>query len=121
MRIFLSVTAILAWVISLALLLMPKQFFEPMGIELTPLLATIPQAQGATLFGLGVVNWLGRNAEKRGLIAILGGNLVVQFLSILVLIRSMSLGTGAAVAPGMVLHVVLGSLCAYFLLKARKM
>ncbi len=121
MKIFLAVAAILAWLFSLMLLFMPKEFYLPTGIEMTPLLATIAQAHGATLFGLGVVNWLGRKAEKQGLIAILGGNLTVQVLSLLVVIRTMTLGPGSAVAPGLVIHVVLGSLFAYYLLKARKM
>ncbi len=121
MKIFLSVAAVLAWLFSLMLLLVPKEFYAPTGIEMTPLLATIAQAHGATLFGLGVVNWLGRNAEKKGLIAILGGNLVVQVFSLLVVIRTMTLGAGSAVAPGIVIHVALGSLFGYYLMKARKM
>jgi hypothetical protein len=32
----------------------------------------------------------------------------------------MQLGAGAAVAPGVIIHFVLGGLFAYFLLKARK-
>ena len=41
---------------------MPGEFYAPTGIEMTAKLGTIAQAHGATLFGLGVVDWLARNA-----------------------------------------------------------
>jgi hypothetical protein len=119
MKILLSVAAVLAWIFGAMLLLMPAQFYAPTGIDMPPLTATVAQAHGATLFGLGIVNWLARVADRRGLIAVLGGNLVVQILSLIVVLRTMSLGPGMAVAPGVVIHVVLGSLFAFFLLKAR--
>lgn len=50
----------------------------------------------------------------------LAGNLVVQVLSLGVVLRTMTLGAGAAVAPGVVIHVVLGGLFAHFLWKARR-
>lgn len=120
-KIFLSIAAILAWVFGGMLMFMPDKFYAPTGITMTPLLATLAQAHAATLIGLGVVDWLARNAEKRGLIAVLAGNLVVQILSLTVVIRTMQLGAGSAVAPGVVIHVILGSLFAFFLLKARKL
>lgn len=121
MRIFIAVAAVLAWLFGAMLLLMPGDFYGPTGISMTPMLATVAQAHGATLIGLGVVNWLARKAERTGLIAILTGNLVVQVLSLVVVIRTMMLGAGTTVFPGVIIHVVLGSLFAYFLLKARKL
>lgn len=115
MKIFLSIAAILAWLFGAMLLLVPAGFYAPTGIQMTPLIATIAQAHGATLVGLGCVNWLARNADRRGLTAVLGGNLVVQLLSLGVVLRTMQLGAGMAVAPGVVIHVVLGSLFGYFL------
>jgi len=120
MRIFLAIAAVLAWLFGAALLLAPASFYRPTGIEMTPLLATIAQAHGATLIGLGVIDWLARNAEPVGARAVLGGNLVVQVLSLGVVIRTMTLGAGAAVAPGIFIHVILGSLFAFFLTRARK-
>ena len=119
MKLFLAVAAILAWLFGAMLLIVPAKLYAPTGITMTPMLATLAQAHGATLIGLGVVNWLARNAEKRGLIAVLGGNLVVQLLSLGVVLRTMQLGAGAAAVPGIVIHVVLGSLFGFFLLKAR--
>lgn len=103
------------------LLFIPGQFYLPTGIAMTPMLATIAQAHGATLFGLGCINWFARRADKQGLIAILAGNFVVQMLSLGVVIRTMMLGAGVAVAPGIVIHVVLGSLFIFFFFKARKL
>ena len=120
MKLFLSIAAVLAWVFGCALMLAPAKFYEPTGISFTPMLGTIAQAHGATLVGLGVVNWLARNADRQGLIAVLGGNLVVQLLSLLVVLHTMSLGAGAAVTPGVIIHVVLGSLFAFYLLRVRR-
>lgn len=120
MKIFLSIAAVLAWLFGAALLIAPGPFYAPAGIAMTPMLGTVAQAHGATLVGLGVIDWLARNAEKRGLVAVLAGNLVVQVLSLAVVLRTMALGAGAAVAPGVAIHVVLGGLFAYFVWKARK-
>ena len=117
MKIFLSIAAVLAWVFGLALILTPDKFYSPTGIIMTPLLATIAQAHGATLFGLGVVNWLAKKADRKGLIAVLTGNLFVQTLSLGVVIRTIML-VGMAVFPGAIIHITLGSLFAYFLYKA---
>jgi hypothetical protein len=121
MRVFLACAAILAWLFGLMLLTMPGPFYAPTGIAMTPMLATLAQAHGATLIGLGVVNWLARGAERQGLVAVLTGNLVTQALSLLVVLRTMQLGAGSAVAPGVVIHVALGGFFAFFLVKARRL
>jgi len=120
MKIFLGIAAVLAWFFGAMLIAMPDKFYEPTGIAMTPMMATLAQAHGATLIGLGLIDWLARNAERQGLIAVLAGNLVVQVLSLLVVFRTMQLGAGMAVAPGVVIHVALGSLFGYFLLQARR-
>jgi hypothetical protein len=55
-----------------------------------------------------------------GMVAVLAGNFIVQPLSLLVVPRTMQLGAGAAVLPGVVIHLVLGSLFAFFLLRTRR-
>jgi hypothetical protein len=120
MSLFLTISAALAWLFGAALIAVPEQFYQPTGIAMTPLLATVAQAHGATLIGLGVINWLARDADPKGLVAVLGGNLVVQILSFAVIVRTMLLGPGLAVAPGILTHIVLGSFFTYFLLRARK-
>lgn len=121
MKLFLSIAAILAWIFGAMLLLIPANFYTPTGIAMTPMIATIAQAHGATLVGLGVIDWLARNAERQGLVAVLAGNLVVQILSLAVVVRTMLLGAGTAVAPGVVIHVVLGGFFVYFLVRARRL
>jgi hypothetical protein len=121
MKIFISISAVLAWMIGALLIIAPEKLYAPAGIAMTPLLATIAQAHGATLVGLGVINWLSRGRDKRSLIAVLLGNLVVQLLSLGVVLRTMSLGAGSAVTPGVVIHVVLGGFFAFYLVKARNM
>ncbi len=119
MKLFLAIAAALAWLFGAALLFAPGPFYAPTGIVMTPQLATIAQAHGATLVGIGVIDWLAREADHRGLVAVLSGNLVVQTLSLVVVLRTMALGAGAAVAPGVVIHVVLGSFFIFFLMKVR--
>jgi hypothetical protein len=65
-----------------------------------------------------VINWFARDADRRGLIAVLGGNLVVQILSLVIVVRTMMLGAGTKVAPGIAIHVVLGAFCGFFLAQA---
>ena len=84
------------------------------------MIATLAQAPGATLIGRGVTHWLARQAEKCGLLAVPTGRLVVQILSLIVVLPTMQLGGGIAVAPGVVIHVAFGSLYGLSLLKARK-
>lgn len=115
MKIFLAVSAVLAWLFGLMLLFRPADFYVPTGIAMTPLVATLAQAHGSTLVGLGVINWLARNAERNGLRAVLAGNLVVQVLSLVVVVITMRAGAGVKVAPAIGIHVVLGALNAFFL------
>jgi len=117
MNIFLMIAAVLAWLVGGMLLLAPEQFYAPTGISMTPMMATVAQAHGATLIGLGVVDWFVRGADWRGVMAVLSGNLAVQVLSLFVVLRTMQLGAGTAVLPCVVIHVVLGSLFAVFLLR----
>jgi len=120
MNIFLMIAAVLAWLVGGMLLFVPQQFYAPTGIAMTSMMATVAQAHGATLVGLGVVDWLARGADRRGTMAVLAGNLVVQVLSLAVVLKTMALGVGMAVLPGVIIHVVLGSLFAFFLLRARR-
>ena len=50
MRAFLAVAAILAWLFAAMLLFAPAAFYEPVGITLTPLLATVNTASTVPLW-----------------------------------------------------------------------
>lgn len=119
MKLFLSISAVLAWLFGIGLLFFPNQFNAPLGIVMTPILATVAQAHGATLIGLGTLNWFARKAEGQGLRAVLIGNLTVQALSFCVAIRIFML-VGAKDMPALIIHTVLGSFFAYFLFKGKK-
>jgi hypothetical protein len=120
MKIFLGIAAILGFLFGFSLLFAPVGFYQPVGLNMTPMMATVAQAHGATLLGLSLVNWLSRSADRAGLIAVFAGNLLVQVASLGVVLRTMSLGAGAAVAPGVVIHVVLGAAFAACLVKTVK-
>jgi hypothetical protein len=121
MNIFLMIAAVLAWMFGGAMLFVPEQFYAPTGIAMTPMTATVAQAHGATLVGLGVIDWFARGADRRGISAVLAGNLVVQVLSLFVVLRTMQLGAGTAVLPAVVIHLVLGSLFALFLFRVKRL
>jgi len=120
-KIFLSIAAVFAWLFGAMLLLAPGPFYAPTGLAMTPSVATIAQAHGATLVGLGVITWMARGANRQGLVAVLTGNLAVQILSLGVAIRTMMLGAGAGATPSMLIHVVLGVLFLFFLLQTKKL
>jgi hypothetical protein len=120
MKVFLAIAAVLAWLFGLMLLLAPTQFYAPVGIVMTPMLATVAQAHGATLVGLGTVDWLARQAQGRGLVAVLAGNLVIQILSFVVAVRTSMLGAGASATPAFVIHLLLGAGFALFLVRTRR-
>jgi hypothetical protein len=88
---------------------------------MTARLDSVTQAYGATLIGLGVLDWLGRDAGRRGHIAVFAGNLIVQALSLYVVVRTALPGAGWVVAPGAVMHVVLGTWFAYSLTKSTRL
>ena len=118
MRLFLAVAAVLAWLIGGMLLVAPGPFYAPLEIEMTPKIAAMGQAQGAILVGLGLINWMARDAEPRGLLAVLAGNALIQVLSLAVAVRIAMLAPKAAGSVG--IHVVLGALYVVFLVRARR-
>jgi len=120
MKAFLSIAALMGWLVGGMLLFAPGKFYAPIGISMNPMVATLAQAHAATLIGLAFINWLVRNADPRLLSPVLTGNLIVQVLSLGVVLWTAILGAGAAVAPGVAIHIVLSSFFAYFLLRSSR-
>jgi hypothetical protein len=120
-RWLLMVAAVLAWLFGLMLLFNARAFEAPVGIDVTDKVATIAQAQGAILLGLGVINWLARTVtDVRALTAVLSGNLVVQLLSLGVAGRAVLLHIFPIQgAPAIAIHVVLGVAFAIALARVR--
>lgn len=121
-RWLLIISAILAWLFAIMLLFNAKAFEAPVGIALDAKTATIAQAQGAILLGLGLINWMARKVvDTDALVAVLAGNLVVQIASLIVAGRALLTGIfPAAGAPAIFIHVILGAAFAYYLARIRR-
>lgn len=118
-KILLSVAAILAVLIGLALIFATNAFMSPMGIVLDARTATLGQAQGVVLISLGVINWLSRASSDPH--PVLAGNAFAQIAPLAVNARAMALGlVGSQAGGAVVMHLVLGGLFLFFLVKGQK-
>jgi hypothetical protein len=117
----LTLGAVLAWIFGAMLILTPGPFFAPIGIAVDEKVATIAQNQGAALIAIGLINFLCRGVtDAAALRAVLLGNLVLQLLSIVVVVRALALGIFPPQgAPALVIHAVLGTLFALALRRVR--
>jgi len=116
-RWFLRTSAVLAFLFGLMLIFNTRRFEAPIGIDVSDKIATIAQAQGAILLGLGVINWMTANGPMNStVLAVLAGNLVVQLASLAVAVRALATGIfPPAASPAVVIHVFLGTGFAYYL------
>ena len=94
----------------LALFVSPESMLAGFGVA-TPVAAKVlARDVGATLIGLGVINWMARNASGEVLRALLVGNVVVQALEILINGYEVLVGDlPTQAAGGLVIHLVLGA------------
>jgi hypothetical protein len=121
MKLFLAVSAVLAFLFGLALLFASSSFYAPMGIMVTPAIAVTAQAQGAILVGIGALNWTARSLPAASVRPVLIGNLVVQALSLAVISRALALHIVPAQNAGaIIIHTVLGAGFAYFLARSSR-
>jgi hypothetical protein len=112
--------AVAAFVFGLALTVFPTTMLAGFGLAVPNEAVALSRDVGVTLIGLGVINWMGRNATGETLRAILVGNVVVQALEIVVNTSEIIVGTlpGAA-AGGLVIHLVLGAIFVMAMTRAR--
>lgn len=99
-----------AIVFGLALFVSPESTLTGFGLSTPAAAKVLSRDVGATLIGLGVINWMARNATGDALRALLVGNVVVQALELLINayeIVAQELPTQAA--PGLIIHLVLGA------------
>lgn len=82
-KLALVIGAAAAAVLGIALVVSPDLVLEGLGLEAHGDGLIIARDLGALQLGLAVLNWAGRNAEGRGLRAILGADLFVQFSGLL--------------------------------------
>ena|SRR5207302_3699652 len=100
---------IAAVLFGLALFVSPESMLAGFGVA-TPVAAKVlARDVGATLIGLGVINWMARNASGEVLRALLVGNVVVQALEILINGYEVVVGDPTQAAGGLVIHLVLGA------------
>ncbi|TMG69814.1 MAG: hypothetical protein E6H81_09170 [Chloroflexi bacterium] len=110
-RLALMLGAIAAFVFGLALLVFPTTMLAGFGLGTPNEGVVLSRDVGATLIGLGVINWMARSATGTPLRAILVGNVVVQALEIVV--NGYEVAAGALpvqAAPGLVIHLLLGAI-----------
>jgi len=99
-----------ALVFGLALLVFPTAMLANFGLGAPEEAKVLSRDVGATLIGLGVINWMARNATGELLRALLVGNVVVQALELLINAYEIVVGDlPGQSAPGLLIHLVLGA------------
>jgi len=108
-RLALTIGAVQSFAFGFPLLLFPSVVLSVSGLALPDAGAAIARGAGATLIGLGVIDWMLRGLSGPSLRGLLGGNLVVQGLSFLVNGGEVLAGhLPIQAASASVLHFVLG-------------
>src|SRR2546426_11752453 len=107
-----------AFAFGLALLLFPASMLAISGLMLPDGGIAIARGAGATLTGLGFIDWLLRGATGEVLRGLLGGNRVIQGLSLLVNAREVPARPLPAPAAGAsLLHLILSAVFGFALLR----
>jgi hypothetical protein len=95
----------------LALLVFPTSMLAGFGLGVPNEAKILSRDVGATLIGLGVINWMARNATGQALRALLVGNVVVQALELVVNGYEIAAGElPTQAAGGLLIHLVLGGI-----------
>jgi len=96
----LAIGAVFSVVIGLPILLAPAQMLSALGIAAPPDIALVQARDtGTVLIGLGVINWLARDAVGAPLRGLLWGNLFIRVAAMLVNYWELTIGlmpSGAA-------------------------
>jgi hypothetical protein len=101
---------IAAFVFGLALLVFPTSTLAGFGLAVSPEARVLSRDVGATLIGLGVINWMARDATGSALRALLVGNVVVQALEFLINAYEIVVGDlPTQAAGGLLIHLALGA------------
>jgi hypothetical protein len=99
-----------AVVFGLALFVSPESMLAGFGLATPAAAKVLSRDVGATLIGLGVINWMARNATGETLRALLVGNVVVQALELVVNTYEIAIGDiPTQAAGGLLIHLVLGA------------
>jgi hypothetical protein len=99
-----------ALVFGLVLLVFPTSMLAGFGLAVPNEAKVLSRDLGATLIGLGVINWMARNATGDALRALLVGNVVVQALELLINGYEIAVGDlPTQAAGGLLIHLALGA------------
>ncbi len=117
-KLALSIGGVVAAVAGLGFALAPAQMLSGFGFAAASETQVVTRDIGVTLIGLGILNWLARDATGPAVRAILVGNIFVQVAELVVNAWEIVAGLiPAQAAGGIVLHLVLGIV---FLLALRR-
>ena len=109
-RLALMIGGVAAVVFGLALFVTPESMLAGFGVASPVSARVLARDVGATLIGLGVLNWMARNATGEVLRALLVGNVVVQALELLINGYEIVVGDlPTQAAGGLLIHLVLGA------------
>ena len=101
---------IAAFVFGLALLVFPTSMRAGFGRAVPTQAKVLSRDVGATLIGLGVINWMARSATGPALRALLVGNVDVQALELLINGYEIAVGDlPTQSAGGLLIHLALGA------------
>ena len=90
-RVLLVIAGLLAVGVGFAMLFATQAFLAPQGIVADDKVATVGQAMGSLMLGIGTMNLLGvRCSDLRGLQAICGSNVVIHAAALGVNIHALS-------------------------------
>jgi hypothetical protein len=112
--------AVAAFIFGLALTVFPTTMLAGFGLAVPDAAVVLSRDVGVTLIGLGVINWMARNATGQALRAVLVGNVVVQALELVVNAGEIAVGVlPVQVAGGLVIHLLLGAIFVLAMTRAR--
>jgi hypothetical protein len=99
-----------AFVFGLALFVSPESMLTGFGLSTPAAAKVLSRDVGATLIGLGVINWMAPNATGDAQRALLVGNVVIQALELVINTYEIAVGDLSTQATGgLVIHLVLGA------------
>jgi hypothetical protein len=109
-RLALTIGAIAAFGFGIALTVFPAAMLASGGLAVSSEAIALSREIGVTLIGLGVIDWLARDATGQPLRALLVGNLVVQALAIFVNLYGIAAGQlPIQAASALLIHLALGA------------
>jgi hypothetical protein len=110
-RLALIIGAVAAFAFGLALTVFPASMLGGFGLGTSNEGIVLSRDVGVTLIGVGVINWMARNATGEVLRALLVGNVVIQALEIVVNGYEIAAGVlPVGAAAGLLIHLVLGAI-----------